>query len=204
VAVGRSLNTREIGLEKAGIEVSANEMIAVNSQMETAVKGIYAVGDIASKWWLAHVASHQGLIAANNACGKESHMEYRAIPSVIFTHPEIGSVGLSLSEAKTLGYQAKIGAFPFQALGKSQATLESEGFAQVVIDEKTGQILGAQVVGYEASTLISEMVLAIQNELTIECVADTIHAHPTIGEVWGEAALMAEGFPLSLPPLRHN
>lgn len=202
VSVGRSLNTKNNGLDKTGILIQDNGMVVVNDKMETTVDGIYAVGDIASKWWLAHVASHQGIIAANNACGQESHMHYNAIPSVIFTEPEIGSVGLSLEDAIKQGYKAKSGTFPFQALGKSQATLHPEGFSQIVIEEKTGQILGAQVIGYEAATLIAEIVLAITNELTIECISETIHAHPTISEVWGEAALMAEGIPLHLPP-RH-
>lgn len=127
-------------------------------------------------------------------------MHYNAIPSVIFTDPEIGSVGLSLEEALKQGFKAKAAPFPFLALGKSQATLLSDGFAQIVVEEKTGQILGAQVIGYEAATLIAEMALAITNELTVECVADTIHAHPTISEAWGEASLLAEGLPLSLPP----
>lgn len=200
VSVGRSLNTKDNGLDKTGVRVLDNGMVAVNEKMETSVDGIYAVGDIASKWWLAHVASHQGIVAADNACGVEARMHYNAIPSVIFTDPEIGSAGLSLEEAQKQGYKAKIGAFPFQALGKSQATLQTEGFAQVVIDEKTGQVLGAQVIGYEAATLIAEMVLAINNELTIECVSETIHAHPTMSEAWGEAALMAQGMPLHLPP----
>ena len=200
VAVGRSLNTQGIGLEKAGVLVQENGIVAVNDQMETSVNGIYAVGDIASKWWLAHVASHQGIIAAENASGKSARMHYNAIPSVIFTDPEIGSVGLSLEEALKQGYQAKLGSFPFKALGKSQATLQTEGFGQVVIDEKTGQILGAQVVGYEAATLIAEMAVSLTNELTVECIMETIHAHPTISEVWGEAASLAKGFPLHLPP----
>jgi dihydrolipoamide dehydrogenase len=203
VSVGRTLNTKGIGLEKAGVIVNDNGMIPVNESMETNIKGIYAVGDIASKWWLAHVASHQGLVAADNACGKVSKMSYQAIPSVIFTHPEVGSVGLSLEEATKRGYRAKTGAFPFQALGKSQATLQSEGFAEIVIDEQTGQVLGAQAIGFEAATLIAEITLAIANELTIECIAETIHAHPTISEAWSEAAMMAEGLPLSLPP-RHK
>lgn len=200
VSVGRSLNTNDIGLDKAGILVQENGMLSVNDKMETSVDGIYAVGDIASKWWLAHVASHQGLIAAENACGNQASMLYNAIPSVIFTTPEVGSVGLSLEEAIKQGYKAKVGAFPFQALGKSQATLQTEGFAQIVIDEKTGQLLGAQVVGHEAATLIAEITLALANELTVECVIETIHGHPTISEAWGEAALMAEGLPLHLPP----
>jgi dihydrolipoamide dehydrogenase len=200
VAVGRSLNTKGIGLEAAGVLVQDNGLVVVNEKMETTVDGIYAVGDIASKWWLAHVASHQGIIAAENACGREARMFYHAIPSVIFTDPEIGSVGLSLEEATKQGYKAKIGAFPFQALGKSQATLQTEGFAQIVVEEKTGQILGAQVIGYEATTLIAQMTLAMTNELTVECVTETIHAHPTISEAWGEAASMAEGLPVHLPP----
>ncbi len=204
VAVGRSLNTRGIGLEKAGVVVQDNGSLAVDSKMETNVDGIYAVGDITSRWLLAHVATHQGIIAADNACGKESHMHYNAIPSVIFTHPEIGSVGLSLEEALKQGYKAKVGSFPFQALGKAQAALEVEGFVQIIIDEKTGQILGAQAMGYEATTLIAELGLAITNELTVECLSETIHAHPTYAEAWGEAALMAEGLPLSLPPHRNR
>jgi dihydrolipoamide dehydrogenase len=200
VAVGRSLNTQDIGLEKVGVSQHENGIVVVNEKMETTVDGIYAVGDIASRWWLAHVASHQGIIAAENACGNRAHMHYDAIPSVIFTDPEIGSVGLSLEEAKKRGIKAKIAAFPFQALGKSQATLQSEGFAQIVVEENTGQILGAQVVGYEAATLIASMALAITNELTVESVAETIHAHPTISEAWGEVAMVAEGFPLSIPP----
>lgn len=200
VAVGRSLNTRGIGLEKIGVVVQDSGIIPVNSKMETNVSGIYAVGDIASKWWLAHVATHQGIIAAENASGSESHMHYEAIPSVIFTQPEIGTVGMTLEEALKQGCKAKIGAFPFQALGKSQATLQTDGFAQVVIDERTGQILGAQVFGYEATTLVAEMALAITNELTLECITETIHAHPTISEAWAEAAFVAQGLPVSLPP----
>ena len=204
ISVGRSLNTKNNGLDKVGVLVQDNGMIAVNDKMETSVDGIYAVGDIASKWWLAHVASHQGVIAADNACGHDARMHYNAVPSVIFTDPEIGSVGLSLEDALKQGYKAKVGAFPFQALGKSQATLQTEGFAQIVIDEKTGQILGAQVIGYEGATLIAEMALAITNELTIECISETIHAHPTISEAWGEAAFITEGMPLNFPPRKER
>lgn len=200
VAVGRQMNTSSIGLDKAGVKVESNGLIAVNDKMETNVPGIYAIGDISSTWWLAHVATHQGLVAANNACGKESHMHYNAVPSVIFTHPEIATVGMSPEKAKESGYDASVGSFPFQALGKSQATLQTEGFAQVVIDKKTGQILGAQVVGHEASSLIAEMALAIANELTVECVIETIHAHPTIPEAWLEATLLSNDTPIHWPP----
>lgn len=200
VCVGRTLNTNNIGLDKAGVIVKDNGMVDVNEHMETNVPGIYAIGDIASKWWLAHVASHQGLVAARCACGEEVHMHYNAVPSVIFTEPEIGTVGLTLQQAIEEGYNATTGAFPFQALGKSQATIQTEGFAQVVIDRNTGQVLGAQVVGHEAATLVAEMAVVIANEMTVECVTETIHAHPTIAEIWLEAALMANETPLHLPP----
>jgi len=200
VAVGRALNTPNIGLDKAGVKVDETGSIPVNEKMETNIPGIYAIGDIASKWWLAHVASHQGLVAASNAMGQEAKMHYNAIPTVIFTTPEIGTVGLTLEQAIEEGYTATIGSFPFQALGKAQATFQTEGFAQIVTDRETGQILGAQVVGHEASTLVAEMGVAIANELTVDCLAETIHAHPTIAEVWLEAAMMASEKPLHLPP----
>ncbi|MGZ3633929.1 MAG: dihydrolipoyl dehydrogenase [Parachlamydiaceae bacterium] len=202
VAVGRSLNTSGIGLEAAGVLTTPEGLVKVDEKMETNVPGIYAIGDIASKWWLAHVASHQGLVAAKNACGIPAEMHYNAIPSVVYTHPEIASVGLSLEAAIENGYDATVGAFPFQALGKSQAALRTEGFAQIVTDKATGQILGAQVIGHEASTLIGEMGLAIANELTVESITETVHAHPTVAEAWMEAALMASEYPLHLPPKR--
>lgn len=200
ICVGRALNTKGIGLEKAGVVVQDNGIISVNEKMETSVPGIYAVGDISSKWWLAHVATDQGIIAAENATGGSARMHYDAIPSAIFTYPEIATVGLSLEEALKQGYQAVTGAFPFQALGKSVAIDETEGFAQIVVDKNTRQILGAQVVGYEASSLIAEMTLAIANELTLECLIETIHAHPTIAEAWHEAALIVNETPIHYPP----
>jgi dihydrolipoamide dehydrogenase len=107
---------------------------------------------------------------------------------------------MTLEQAINKWYNATLGAFPFQALGKSQATIDTEGFAQVVIDKKTGQILGAQVVGHEASSLVAEMAIAVGNELTVESIMETIHAHPTIAEAWLEAVLVANDTPLHLPP----
>lgn len=202
VSVGRALNTSGIGLENAGVLVNDNGLIPVNNKMETNVPGIYAVGDIASKWWLAHVATHQGIIAAENATGHPTSMNYQAVPSVIYTHPEIATVGMTHEAAIKQGFKAVIGAFPFQVLGKSQAAFQVEGFAQIVLDQRTGQILGAQVVGHEASTLIAEMAVAIANELTIESLTETIHAHPTASEAWMEAAFAGLGIPIHLPPKR--
>ena len=204
VAVGRGLNTTGIGLEKAGVSLRDNGSVPVNEKMETNVAGIYAIGDITGKWQLAHVASHQGIIAANNSCGHSAQMRYNAVPSVIFTDPEIGSVGMTLEQAIEEGHPATIGAFPFAALGKSQATLQTEGFAQLVIHKRSGQILGAQVVGHEAAVLVAEMGVAIANELTVESITETIHAHPTIAEVWLEAAMVAAETPLHLPPKKRK
>ncbi|MBS0652283.1 MAG: dihydrolipoyl dehydrogenase [Verrucomicrobia bacterium] len=200
VSVGRKIISHGLGLEKAGVITGDKGAVVVNDKMETNVPGIYAIGDVTGKFLLAHVASHQGIIAASNAIGQEAKMHYNAVPAVIFTMPEIATVGMTLEQAQEAGFDAAIGKFPFQALGKSVATRETEGFAQVVVERKTGQILGAQVVGHEAATLIAEMGLAIANELTIECISDTIHAHPTVAEVWMEAALLANDTPIHFPP----
>lgn len=201
VAVGRKTVSQNLGLEKAGVKVTDKGAIEVNEKMETNVPGIYAIGDVTGKFLLAHVASHQGIVAALNAAGKESYMHYNAVPAVIFTTPEIATVGMTLEQAKQAGHEnATAGKFPFQALGKAIASIETEGFAQIVTDKKTGEILGAQVVGHDASALIAEMALAIANELTIDSIAETIHAHPTTPEAWMEAALIAAETPIHFPP----
>lgn len=200
VSVGRKVVSADLGLDKAGVLTNEKGMIVVNEKMQTNVAGIYAIGDVTGKAMLAHVASHQGLVAASNASGLPARMHYEAVPSVIFTHPEIATVGLTLEQALEAGYPATVGKFPFLALGKAVAAMETEGFAQVVVDRKTGQILGAQVVGESAANLIAEMGLAIANELTIDCITDTIHAHPTLAEGWLEAALLATDTPLHFPP----
>ena len=200
VSVGRKLNSNDLGLEKAGVHVTDRGVITVNERMETSVKGIYAIGDVTAKWLLAHVASHQGLVAADNVCGLNKVMHYNAVPAVTFTRPEIGSVGLTLEKAIGEGHNASLAVFPFQVLGKAQASMETEGFAQIIYDKVSGQIFGAQVIGHEASVLIAEMTLAVANELTLESITETIHAHPTIAEIWMEAALMASDSPLHFPP----
>lgn len=200
VSVGRKVYTEGLCLEKAGLSPNERGFLETDERMQTAVRGIYAIGDVTGKWMLAHVASHQGIVAASNAAGVDAKMHYEAVPAVVFTAPEIATVGFTLEQAQKAGYAATAGTFPFQALGKAQAAMETDGFAQVIADQKTGQILGAIVIGHEASNLIAEMALAIQNELTLESVMDTIHAHPTLAESWHEAALLAKGTPIHLPP----
>ncbi len=200
VSVGRKVFTDGLMLEKAGLQTTEKGFIATNDKMETDVRGLYAIGDVTGKWMLAHVASHQGIVAASNAAGHEMKMHYEAVPAVVFTSPEIATVGLTLEQAAQAGYAATTGTFPFMALGKAQATMDPEGFAQIISDKKTGQIFGAIAIGHEASNLIGEMALAIQNELTLESVMETIHAHPTMAEGWLEAAFMANETPVHFPP----
>jgi len=200
VAIGRKISSSNLGLEKAAVVTSEKGEISVNEKMETSVPGIYAIGDVTGKYLLAHVASHQGMVAAANACGGEAKMHYEAVPAVIFTHPEIAMVGMTAEQAAETGKEISIGKFPFQALGKSIASIETDGFAQVITEKKTGKILGAQVIGSEAASLIAEMALAIANELTVDCIEETIHAHPTLPEAWLEASLLAKDSPIHFPP----
>jgi dihydrolipoamide dehydrogenase len=200
VAIGRKVVSKDLGLELAGVMTTDRGAISVNEKMETNVPGIYAIGDVTGLVMLAHVASHQGIVAAVNATGGSGEMHYDAVPAVIFTHPEIATVGMTPEQATQKGYSAVVGKFPFQALGKAVASMETEGFSQVVIDQKTGQILGAQVVGHDSASLIAEIALAIANELTIDCLTETIHAHPTLPEAWLEAGLLAQNTPIHFPP----
>lgn len=204
IAIGRKLVSNGLGLEKIGVILDQKGAIVVNEKMQTNLDGIYAIGDVTGKNLLAHVASHQGIIAADSILRKTAEMHYNAIPAVIFTKPEIAMVGMTFEEAEKAGFTPTIGKFPFQALGKAIASAETDGFAQIIIDKSTDQILGAQVVGSEASTLIAEMGLAIAQELTLDCIIDTIHAHPTLPEAWHEAALLANETPLHLPPKRKS
>lgn len=203
VAVGRSMNLQSLALDVPGIRLNSPIEVFVDERMETNVKGIYAIGDIASKWWLAHVATHQGLVAADNASGINATMHYNAIPNVIFTDPEIASCGLSEKEAKAKGLDVKVVEFPYKALGKAEALGKTDGFFRLVVNPSTGEILGGQVAGNEASILIAEVALMIQNELTFESVAETIHAHPTLSEGWMECAFLAMNTPLHLPKGRN-
>ncbi len=198
VGVGRALNTDRIGLEKVGVRTEKGSIV-VDELMSTNVKGIWAIGDITAKPMLAHVATHQGLVAAANIVGEKMVMRYDAIPSTTFTIPEVGSVGLCLETALQQKIRAKRATFPLQALGKAVAIQQTDGFAQIVFEEETKKILGAQVVGEHASDLIAEMTLAITNELTLECITETIHSHPTMAESWAEASLVGEGFPIHIP-----
>lgn len=195
ISLGREANRENLDLEKAGI-ICDGAAIAINDKMETNIPNIYAIGDVNQKNMLAHVASHQADIAVENAFGGDKTFKEWAIPSTIFTTPEIASVGLSEENAKKMGYEAASVRYPLSSLGKAYTDDNLEGFVKIVFDITTKELLGAHMIGEGASNMISEMTLAIAHELTTDCIKETIHAHPTLPELWLEAAHLAEKNPL--------
>lgn len=192
VTVGRRPNAMP-GIEKAGVKVDAKGFITVNDKLQTNVPGIYAIGDVACQPMLAHKATKEALVVAEVIAGKSARYDVKAMPAVIFCEPEVASVGLSEAEAKAKGITTFAGSFPFAALGKAIATAETEGFTKLIGDKKNGRLIGAVIVGPEASTMIAEMALAIEAGLQLEDIALTVHAHPTLGEATMEAAEVALG-----------
>ncbi len=194
VAVGRTPYTQGLGIEEAGIELNDNKKgIKVNPKMQTTTPNIYAIGDVTNTIMLAHVASHQGIVAVNNIMGIESEMDYAAVPSAIFTEPEIAIVGLSEKEAIKRGLDIQIGKFPYGANGKALTFGESSGFIKLIKDSGSNKLIGASIIGLHATDLIAELTLAIKNNLSPEAIIETIHAHPTTAEVIHEGALAVEG-----------
>lgn len=206
VSVGRGFNSKDIGLERAGVTTGPRGEILVDDRMETNVPGIYAIGDVVGKAMLAHVASAQGKIAAANAMGAERRIRYEVIPAGIFTLPEIGRVGLTEREARERARAAggdpeadvKVGRFRYAGLGKAQATGESLGLFKLIADGRSGRLLGAHIVGPHAADLVHEAALALELGATAERVAGMIHAHPTLAEGLMEAAEDVEGMAIHL------
>ncbi|WP_134701401.1 dihydrolipoyl dehydrogenase [Ammoniphilus sp. YIM 78166] len=193
VTVGRRPNTDELGLEALKMEMTDRGLIKIDHQCKTSVPNIYAIGDIVEGPALAHKASYEGKVAAEVIAGLPSIIDYKAIPAVVFSDPEIASVGLSETEAKEQGYEVLVGKFPYAANGRALSMNISEGFVKILGDKETGLVLGAQIVGPEASNLIAEVGLAIEMGTTLEDLTLTIHAHPTLGEIVMEAAEGALG-----------
>lgn len=195
VCIGRSALSSDVGLENVDLETTSRGWILANEKLETSIEGVYAIGDILGpeKIMLAHVASHEGIVAAQNAMGQESVMEYDMIPSAIFTMPEIGTVGLSEAEAKKKGYDVEAFSVNFRTLGKAQAIDELAGTAKMIIEKESNKVIGVHLIGAHATDLIAEATLAIQNGLTAKEIAQTIHAHPTLAEIMGEVSLKASG-----------
>ena len=188
VAVGRKANVSGLNIEGIGIQLDQRGFVKVDEKMTTNIKGIYAVGDITGPPYLAHRASKQGIVAGEVIGGLASVYEPQALPSTIFSEPEVASVGLTEEEAKKQGFDAVSARFPFAALGRALAVMETEGFVKMVIDKSSKQVLGVQIVGPNASDLISECALAIEMGATAEDIALTIHPHPTLPESLMEVA----------------
>lgn len=195
VCVGRAPCTEGLGLEAIGLETDARGWISANDRLETAVPGVYALGDILGpeKVMLAHVASHEGMVAAANALGGNETMRYDAIPSAIFTMPEAACAGLSEAQAAEQGLEPVTATVLVRSLGKAQAIGELAGELKLVAAKADGRVLGVHITGARATELIGEAGLAVTKGLTLHDLADTIHAHPTLAELFFEAALKALG-----------
>jgi dihydrolipoamide dehydrogenase len=199
VSIGRAMNSKDIGLENIGVKTGQRGEILVNEKMETGIEGVYAVGDVVGGLMLAHVASREGIIAAENALGGNSAVRYDVVPSAIFTSPEIASVGMSEKQAIEKGYKIKVGRFQFRALGKAHAMGEISGLVKIIAEEESDRLLGSHIIGPHASDLIHEPALAIEKGLAAHDIAQTIHAHPTLSEGIMEAAEDVNGLAIHVP-----
>lgn len=193
-AVGVTGNVEGFGLEELGVELYKNHIKVDKTTYETNVKGIYAIGDVIGPPWLAHVASHEGIHCVEGIKGiKNKPLDYQNIPGCTYCQPQVASVGLTEEKAKAEGYEIKVGKFPFMASGKAFAVGEREGFVKLIFDAKYGELLGAHIIGSEATELIAEAVMARELEATGESIIKTVHAHPTLSEALMEAAAQAYG-----------
>lgn len=202
VCIGRSSLAKELGLENIGLETDKDGWIRVNEYMQTAVDNVYAIGDILgpSHIMLAHVAYHEGLVAAENACGSKeapkTAMSYDAVPGAIFTMPEIGAVGLTEKQARDQGKDIETAVVNFRVLGKAHAIDQISGEAKMIVEKASGKVIGVHITGPHATDLIAEATLAVRKGLTAKDLAGTIHAHPTLSEIMGETALKILNTPL--------
>jgi dihydrolipoamide dehydrogenase len=188
VTIGRTPNTDTIGLDRAGVKLDNKGFIVVSATRATNVPGIYAIGDVAGQPLLAHKGSKEGIVAAEVIAGKKTVYDVLAMPAVIFTEPEIATVGYTEAEAKAAGFTLQVGQFPFAANGRALSVGEPDGFVKMIGDAKTGRLLGVHIVGAEASNLIAEAALAIEMGAKVEDLALTVHPHPTLPETLMEAA----------------
>lgn len=200
VAVGRRPYTEGLGLETVGLELDRGR-VPVDGVMRTRVPGVYAIGDLVATPQLAHVASAEGILAVEHLAGLEPHpIDYGRSPSATYSQPEVASVGLTEAAAVEAGYDVKVGRFPFSALGKAAILGETGGFAKVVADSRYGEVLGVHLVGPHATELVSEAVVALTVEATLDELMHAIHPHPTLSEALMEAAHAAAGSPIHFVP----
>jgi dihydrolipoamide dehydrogenase len=194
MAAGRAVNTENLGLKEAGVQLTDRGFIKVNARLETSAPGVYAIGDVAGPPMLAHKGSREGIVVAELVAGHHPQpIMYDNVPSVTYCHPEVASIGLTEDQAKERKLDYQVGRFPFSANGRARTANETDGFVKIIRDKKYGEILGAHIVGSHASEMIHELAVARQNEYTVEEVDLAIHAHPTLSEAIAEAALDSMG-----------
>lgn len=193
VAIGRRANTDQLGLEKIGVALDERGRVKTDGHFATNVPGIYAIGDVIAGPMLAHKAEEEGVALAEIFAGQAGHVNYGAIPGVVYTWPEVASVGKTEEELKAEGIAYKVGKFPFMANGRARAMGDTDGFVKLLADKATDRLLGAHIIGPDAGTMIAELVLAIEFGASAEDVARTSHAHPTLNEAIKEAALAVDG-----------
>jgi len=198
VAVGRKPNTEGLGTAEAGVELDERGCIKIDAEWQTSVSGIYAIGDVVAGPMLAHKAEQEAIAAVERMVGQPGSVNYDAIPWVIYTSPEVATVGLTEAEAVEKGHEVGVGVFPFQANGRAVAGGHADGLAKVIADKATGLVLGAQILSANASELIAEVVLLMELGGSAKDMARTIHAHPTMSEGLREAAHAATGEPLHI------
>ncbi len=193
VSVGRRPFTDGLGLDAVGVQCDNKGRVMVDAGFATNVPGIYAIGDVIAGPMLAHKASEEGVVLVETLAGQRPHLDYDAIPAVIYTHPEVGSVGKTEEELKAAGVAYRVGKFPFSANARARANAFTEGFVKILADAATDRVLGVHIIGADAGTMIAEAALAMEFGATAEDIARTFHAHPTLNEAVKEAALAAEG-----------
>lgn len=198
ITVGRRPNTDTIGLESLGLTTDKKGLIPINERYQTKLKHIYAIGDVIAGPALAHKASYEAKVAAEVIAGKNVQKDYRALPAICFTDPEVATVGLTKKEAEVEGIKVAVANFPMQANGRALSLNETEGFVRLVFEKETELIVGAQIVGPNASDLIAEVTTAIESYLTLEDIALTIHGHPTLSETIMDASEVGLGLPIHM------
>ena len=200
MAAGRAVNTESPGFKERGVEVNDRGFVKVNpATLETTVKGVYCIGDVAGPPMLAHKGSREGVFVAELIAGRHPHpIRYDNIPSVTYCHPEVASIGLTEEQCQQQKLDFQIGKFPFTANGRARTAGETEGLVKVIRDKRYGEILGAHIVGAHASEIIHELAVARENECTVEEIDLTVHAHPTLSEAVAEACLDSMGRALNI------
>ena len=198
VSIGRKPFTEGLGLEDAGVEMDGRGVIQVDGNFKTSVDGIYAIGDVIPGPMLAHKAEEEGIACVERIAGQATHINYDAIPSVVYTWPEAASVGRTEEQLKSEGVAYNKGSFPFMANSRARANGDTEGFVKILADEMTDEVLGVHIIGPDAGTLIAELALAMEFGASSEDIARTCHAHPTLNEAVKEAALDVEGSPIHM------